>query len=148
MKVTVLDLALGLVTAVFVVAFGLTVRDRLGIHRPKNAPRPRPHRPTLEQRLAAAEPGELVPIENVGDEDLELEPITVCGSWPINKGDRVRILITVPEYGTEIGHCATCEAIWPGDDVQFRFRLDNRYGRDAIITFFEHELWQLERIPS
>jgi hypothetical protein len=73
---------------------------------------------------------------------------TICGEWAFNPGDRVRILVAVPEYGTEIGHAATCEAVWPGDDVLYRFKLDGRSGRDSVITFYDTELWQLERIPA
>lgn len=128
--ITVLDVTLGLLTVVFVVVLGSWVRDCLGVHRPqRNAPAPRPTPPAKEK---VGELGELI----------------VCGEWPFNPGDRVRILVSVPEYDVEIGHAATCEAVWPGDDVMYRFRLDGRYGRDAVITFLEGELWQLERIPA
>lgn len=126
---TVLDVV-GAIAALFVV-FMLAgwLRD-LGIHRPKRRGNPPAPRPTKI------------------DTSAELAPVTVCGSWPINKGDRVRILVAVPEYSIEIGHEAVCEDVWPGDDVMYRFKLAGRHGRDAIITFLESELWQLERIPA
>lgn len=131
-EITVLDVVLALIACGFVVSIGLTLRE-LGVHRPKrrrNAPAPRPHRPPRPE----PEP--------------DLKGLVVCGSWPVNPGDRVRILVHVPEYEIEIGHAATCEAVWPGDDVMYRFKLDGRYGRESVITFFEHELWQLERIHA
>lgn len=130
-ELTVLDVVLGFVAAGVFVVFASWVRDCLGVHRPSRNP-PAPRRPLPKE--------------------LELEPelgaVTVCGSWPFNPGDRVRLLVPVPEFETEIGHEATCEAVWSGDDVQYRFKLDGRYGRDSIITFLEAELWQLERIPA
>lgn len=85
--------------------------------------------------------GQREPVVHLGEH-------VICGAWPINPGDRVRILVSVPEYGTEIGHAATCVAVWPGDDVEYRFKLDGRAGRDSVITFLDTELWQLERIPA
>jgi hypothetical protein len=126
-EITFVDVVLGFLAAGFFVVLATEIRDWLGIHRPsRNPPAPRRHPP----KARVDELGELI----------------VCGAWPINPGDRVRILVSVPEYSVEIGHAATCEAVWPGDDVLYRFKLDGRTGRGSVITFHEDELWQLERL--
>lgn len=59
----------------------------------------------------------------------------------IREGDRVRILVHIPERNIEPGTEGRVRFVYPGDDLEFYIVVQ---GVDGAVMFLQDELWQLE----